>query len=361
MKFGNKEDKHPLSINILKYQYYNYEFFNCQEIVLYETLIVLGGLSFGSKQEFFHSTETLAGKTGIKRHSIDMALKKFKDLRFIDYNVRGMPQVKYISIIWDNILEMLPEIYQFDKVREYFDGSTKPLIDFYQQLAENNKKITENNKQKNIKKNNIKEDEKENEKENIVIALSKFRQYLYNFFNGKQTVRSEFNERDFHEAMEIYNYEEIIDAVPYDIDGYFNDRRDMRTFFNKNDEGKIQFIEKRISEREEENERIINRFKEIMASRIRYFNEKNAPVYKPEISLNIYESSISKIKKVFEEKDQEDVFNAFIVFCDEFLQGKINIKHDVLGYFLKEENGNYPIVNDYQILYLGSYTSTKDW
>ena len=161
MNFGKKEDKHPLSINILKYQYYNYKFFNCQEIVLYETLIVLGGLSFGSKQEFFHSTETLARKTGIKRHSIDKALKKFKDLRFIDYNVRGMPQVKYISVIWDNILEMLPKIYQFDKVEEYFGGSTQPLIDFYKLLAENNEKIAENTEEKNSIKNSKEENKKE--------------------------------------------------------------------------------------------------------------------------------------------------------------------------------------------------------
>ena len=81
---------------------------------------------------------------------------------------------------------------------------------------------------------NGKEYEKENKEEIIVNALKEFRHYLYEFFNKKETVRSEFRETDFYEALETYDYEEIIDAVPYDINGNFNDRRDMRTFFNKN-------------------------------------------------------------------------------------------------------------------------------
>ena len=151
------QDKHPLAVNIIKFQYYNFEFFNCQEMILYETIVVLGGISFASKEEFFHSTETLAGKTGVKRHSVDRILRRFKDLRFIDYQIKGMPQVKHIKILWDNILEMLPEIYQFDKVEEYFGGSTQPLIDFYQLLAESDKKIAENTEEKNNIKNNIEE------------------------------------------------------------------------------------------------------------------------------------------------------------------------------------------------------------
>ena len=47
-----KNDKHPLAVNIIKYQRYNFAFLNCQEIVLFETLLVLGGISFKNK-EFF--------------------------------------------------------------------------------------------------------------------------------------------------------------------------------------------------------------------------------------------------------------------------------------------------------------------
>ena len=156
-----KKDKHGLAINIMKFQYFNFQFFNCQEIVLYETIMVLGGISFAKKEEFYHSTQTLAGKTGIKVHSINKILRKFKDLGIIDYQIKGMPQVKHLRILWDNILEMLPEIYQFDKVEEYFGGSSQPFIDFYKQLAENNEKIPENNEEKNNTKNSKEEFKKE--------------------------------------------------------------------------------------------------------------------------------------------------------------------------------------------------------
>ena len=154
-------DNHGLAINILKYQHYNFEFFNCQEIILYETLMVLGGISFTGRDEFFHSTQTLADKTGVKRHSVDRILMKFKKMGIIDYQIKGMPKVKHIRILWDNILEILPKIYQFDKVEEYFGGSTQTLIDFYQLLGENNEKIAENTEEKNNIKNSKEEYKKE--------------------------------------------------------------------------------------------------------------------------------------------------------------------------------------------------------
>ena len=155
------KDKHGLAINIKKFQCFNFEFFNCQEIVLYETLMVLGGKSFAKREEFYHSTESLVNKTGIKKHTVNETMIRFKQLGILDYQIKGMPQVKHIRILWSNILQMLPEIYQFDKVEEYFDGSIQTLIDFYQQLAENNEKIAENTEEKN----NIKNSKEENKKE----------------------------------------------------------------------------------------------------------------------------------------------------------------------------------------------------
>ena len=155
------KDKHGLAINIKKFQCFNFEFFNCQEIVLYETLMVLGGKSFAKREEFYHSTESLVNKTGIKEHTVNKTMKKFKQLGILDYQIKGMPQVKHIKILWSNILQMLPQIYQFDKVEEYFGGSTQTLIDFYQLLGENNEKITENTEEKNNIKNSKEEYKKE--------------------------------------------------------------------------------------------------------------------------------------------------------------------------------------------------------
>ena len=207
-------DKHGLAINILKFQYYNPNYFNCQEVVLFETLIVLGGASFAGKKEFFHSTQTLADKTMIKRHTVDRILKKFKTEGIIDYKIKGMPKVKYLRVLWDNILELLPEIYKFSKVEEYFGGSTKPLIYFYQQFAENDKKVAENKEQKNIIKNSTeeyKEENNDNALANRDVIVDNFKVFLDELFDFKDTPRKEFDSKDLMKALNHHNLDVIQD------------------------------------------------------------------------------------------------------------------------------------------------------
>ena len=140
-----KNDKHPLAVNIIKYQRYNFAFLNCQEIVLFETLLVLGGISFKNK-EFFHSTQTLSDKTGIKKHSINKILSRFKGLGFIEYQIKGMPKVKHITVLWENIFEQLPDFYQPNENDKQYDDIIKLFIEYFQPL-------TDTNKEKNINKN----------------------------------------------------------------------------------------------------------------------------------------------------------------------------------------------------------------
>jgi len=280
---SENNDKHGLAINILKFQYFNFEFFNCQEIVLYETIIVLGGISFAKKEEFYHSTQTLAGKTGIKVHSINKILRKFKDLGIIDYQIKGMPQVKHLRILWDNILEMLPEIYQFDKVEEYFGGSTQPLIDFYKQLAENNEKISENNEEKNIIKNNTEEYEKK--------------------------IKKEIEENAIAEDEE--------NAV-------------------------IFFLEE---------------LKAIFRNRIEQYNRDNED-YKDYVSLTIKNSVIKKMYWTLKFKEKTDIKNAFLAFSDDMLYMRVKPKLDALSYFLKEEKGEFPVIDTYKLHFIINY-STK--
>ena len=276
------KDKHGLAINILKFQYFNFKFFNCQEIVLYETLVVLGGISFTKKEEFYHSTKTLAGKTGIKEHSINKILRRFKELGFIDYQIKGMPQVKHLRILWGNILEMLPEIYQFDKVEEYFGGSTQPLIDFYQLLAENNEKIAENTKEKNIIKNNIEEYEEELKKGDVVDAI----------------------------AIEEENAVKL-------------------------------FIEE---------------LQEIFQDRIEQYNHDNEH-RKDFTTLPIKKSVIKKLYQALKTKKGADIKDAFMAFSDEILYMRVEPKLDALSYFLKEYEGEYPVIDKYQLMYIASYST----
>ena len=263
----DKKDKHGLAINIMKFQYYNFEFFNCQEIVLYETLIVLGGNSFAKREEFFHSTQTIVDKTGIKRHSVDRIMVKFKKMGIIDYQIKGMPKVKFIKILWENILEILPEIYQFDKVEEYFDGSTKPLIDFYQLLAENNEKFADNTEEKN----NIK--------------------------NSKEEYKKEINA-------------------------------------SGNENSKIAFREK-----------LISVIKNVI-------DKHNVLSKKNPIKFNSYD--IIRNQKYNDDKavyiyNESDILNSFERYFDECLAGKVEIKISLLGYFFKEEDGKFPIIERYMV------------
>jgi len=276
-------DKHGLAINIIKFQYFNLEFFNCQEIVLYETIIVLGGISFAKKEEFYHSTQTLAGKTGIKVHSINKILRRFKNLGIIDYQIKGMQKVKHIRILWENILEMLPEIYQFDKVEEYFGGSTQPLIDYYKQLAENNEKITENNEEKNIIKNNTEEYDKK--------------------------IKKEIQENAVAEDEE--------NAV-------------------------IFFLEE---------------LKAIFRNRIEQYNRDNED-YKDYVSLTIKNSVIKKMYWTLKFKEKTDIKNAFLAFSDDMLYMRVKPKLDALSYFLKEEKGEFPVIDTYKLHFIINY-STK--
>ena len=355
-------DKHGLAINIMKFQYFNFEFFNCQEIVLYETLMVLGGKSFAKREEFFHSTQTLADKTGIKRHSVDRILIKFKKMGIIDYQIKGMPKVKHIRILWDNILEMLPEIYQFNKVKEYFGGSTQPLIDFYKQLAEKDEKIPENIEEKNIIKNNTEEHDKKIKKEiqeNAIAedeenAVNNFNLFLDKLFQYKETPRKEFKVKDIIQALKYYDIKEVKEYVEYRYNniGTF----DMRKFFKFSESGRMTDLEEYFRLQEKGSEVFIDSLTDKFQDRIKYFNE-NSNKTKNYTPLPVKKSVIPKMSKVLKVKGRIDVINAFVAFADDILEGQINPNLDALSYFLKEENGEYPVIDRYQLKYIKEYSS----
>ncbi|MGB2366245.1 MAG: hypothetical protein ACPH5Z_07990 [Flavobacteriaceae bacterium] len=353
-------DKHGLAINILKFQYYNSNYFNCQEVVLFETLIVLGGASFAGKKEFFHSTQTLADKTMIKRHTVDRILKKFKTEGIIDYKIKGMPQVKYLRVLWDNVLELLPEIYQFNKVEEYFGGSTKPLIYFYQQFADNDKKVAENKEQKNIIKNSTKEYKEEYEEEYYDYAIAKrnvvvdnFKVFLDQLFEFKDTPRKEFESEDLMKALNHHNLDVIQDYIEmrYRTINVF----DMRKFFKFSRSGRIIGLDLFCKTQQDEVVEFIESLKSKFQDRIEHYNENGnrAKNYTP---LPVKKSVVGKIDKVLKVKGPMEIKDAFVAYADDILYMRINPKLDALSYFLKEEDGEYPVIDKYQLKYICEYS-----
>ena len=260
-----KNDKHPLAVNIIKYQRYNFAFLNCQEIVLFETLLVLGGISFKNK-EFFHSTQTLSDKTGIKKHSINKILSRFKGLGFIEYQIKGMPKVKYITVLWENIFEQLPDFYQPNENDKQYDDIIKLFIEYFQPL-------TDTNKEKNINKNT---------NENIKI------------------------EKTANAAAE-----EHISI----LEGEFND------IFNKS---------------------------------VYKYNKQFPSNKKEPISINFHENDSLKINTALNKYPRNELLNSFSKYCDELLLGNVDVKKTLIGYFLKEEGHNFPVIERSLLHYLSS-------
>ena len=211
-------------------------------------------ISSAETKDGLRSLYKLVGKTGIKEHSINKILRKFKDLGIIDYQIKGMPQVKHLRIIWDNILEMLPEIYQFDKVEEYFGGSTQPLIDFYKLLAENNEKIAENTEEKNSIKNKTEEYEEELKKEitanaiaedSDAVNINKLKDFINNveyYGHGK-----EYNESELIGALRVYDIENIMDMISYNAEN--NPFFDLKKLLRMTKKNKITAMENFIVEK----------------------------------------------------------------------------------------------------------------
>jgi len=353
------KDKHGLAINIKKFQCFNFEFFNCQEIVLYETLMVLGGKSFAKREEFYHSTESLVNKTGIKKHTVNETMIRFKQLGILDYQIKGMPQVKHIRILWDNILEMLPKIYQFDKVEEYFGGSTQTLIDFYKLLAENNEKIAENTEEKNSIKNNTEEFKKELKKEINDNALAKDSdaikiKKLKNFINDLEYYGSEkeYNESDLINAIRVYDIDNIMDMISFNAEN--NPFFDLKKILRMTKKNKITAMENFIVEKKQQIQILCDRFQSTLSGRIQYFNKKNDR-WKNQYSIRFDTQHKVKIWQVFRHYEREEVFNAFTAFCDEIINQQIEIKKEILNYFLKQDDTEFPIIDKYRLKYLSSY------
>ena len=345
-----KLDKHPLAVNVLKFQYYNFDFFSCQEIILFETLVVVGGISFKKKDEFFHSTQTLTDKTGIKRHSIDKIIKRFDELNIINIKVKGMPRVKFFILNWDQIIELLPQIYQFDEVAKLFKGSSKPLLDFYELLAENhkekniNKNIKEEYKLENIPTVNARDEEK--------TAIKEFKLFIENLFDHTDTPRKSFENNDLIQALKYYSLEDIQKYATHKKNsvGYF----DMRKFFKFSETGRMIRLDEFYQDQDNRVKSFIERLKDEFQNRIEsYNNESNN--YKQETPLPVKQSVLNKMHLALNVKDELEIKNAFIAYADDILYKRVKPKLDALSYFLKEEKGEYPVINSYQLKFLCDY------
>ena len=101
--------------------------------------------------------------------------------------------------------------------------------------------------------------------------------------------------------------------------------------------------------------RFIDRLKDEFQARIGVYNNENDD-YKEKTPLPVKQSVLNKMHKALNVKDEIEIKNAFIAYADDILSMRVKPKLDALSYFLKEENGEYPVIDNYQLKFISEYT-----
>jgi hypothetical protein len=107
-------DANPHAINFKKFQRYNLDFFNLQEIVFFEFLTMLH--TQFRKESFFHSVRAIRKETGLKRSALETVLRRFTDLSIITIEIRN--RVSFYRVDYGSISSLLPQIYRSDSEQE---------------------------------------------------------------------------------------------------------------------------------------------------------------------------------------------------------------------------------------------------
>lgn len=343
MKKIKKKDTHPLAINVLKFQRYNFDFFNCEEVVFFE-YIVVKGMAFKKKKEFFHSSETIRFETGIKKHSLNTIIKRFQNLGIISIEVKGMPKVKHFTVHFPKIVELLPQIYQLTENGQLQAVFSKHLADFFAPLVENY-----------LQKNNIKNNKKENIKEKIVndsdeeTSLSIFNEFLSSlkFKNKISPAALKFNEVDFFKALNQYDLELLFNYMEKYFKESYNPSLKQFFKFDKLAPNKIIKLEEMIIEEEQFIDSIIENLNETYNQRIAMYNEDdNYSRAKSRSKLAVTNHLKSKIKEALNVLTEVEINNAFKPYIDEVIRGETNA-NKILPYFFAAKDGEYEVINNY--------------
>lgn len=343
MKKIKKEDVHPLAINIQKLQRYNYNFFNCEEVVFFEYMVVKG-MAFKKHTEFFHSSETIRQETGIKKHSLNTIIKKFIDLEIISIEVKGMPKVKNFTVHFPKIVELFPEIYLLSENGQLQPDFSKHLADFFIPLVDN---YQEKNNIKNSKNNNKKE--KEEYESEIEFTLSFFNNFLseLKYKNKISPAALKFNEIDLFRTLNEYEIEIICEY----LEKYFEDENKptLNKFFNFDSisVNKLKYIEQKIVDENEYTEHLLNELQRIYDKRIEMYNKDDEHSRaKSKTKLVVTSRIKQQLKTALNYRNELQITHSFTAYADDLLKGNLSISK-ILPYFLSSKEGEYEIIDTY--------------
>lgn len=339
-----KEDKHPLAINALKLQRYNFSFFDCEEVVLFEYLVVKG-MSFKTRLDFFHSTATITKETGIKKHSIETILSKFIRLGIIDIVVKGMPRVKHFIIIYPKIIELLPNIYQSSENGKLSADFRKILTDFFQPLAENY--LKKNNIQNNKEEYKKEKKDSDTDMDNTFSVFYDFISFL-KYDKGIDEKKLKVDTNLLHVAFDTYGAETVLIYLKkyFENKGWMGSVSDFLKF-DTFDNRKLIYIEKLLADERKHTDKFIDNLQNQFNSR-RELITKNKTIKKglTASALVVNESVKKLVTEALRNKSEVEIEHAFIVYTDEVLKGHLKVQK-FLPYFFSKQFGEYGVIDTY--------------
>ncbi|WP_271406466.1 hypothetical protein [Tenacibaculum soleae] len=339
-----KKDKHPLAINILKLNRYNYDFFNCEEVVFFE-YIVVKGMAFKKQKEFYHSSETIRQETGIKKHSLNSIIRRFTDLGIISTEIKGMPRVKFFTVHYPKIVDLIPKIYQLSNNGQLSSDFSKHLSDFFIPLVDNylQKNNIKNNKEEINKKEKY---DTESEGEDV---LSFFNDYLSSLKYQKNISPTalKFNDIDLFRALKNYEIEFLCEY----LEKYFEEEHkpSLNKFFTFDSiaVNKLKYIEQKIVDENDYVDALINELQRNYKRRIELHNERDSSRRKKSKSVLVVTKRIKQqVKNALKVKSELEITNAFTPYIDEILNENLDIKK-ILPYFFAFKNDEYEIIDTY--------------
>ncbi|WP_339660033.1 hypothetical protein [Croceibacter atlanticus] len=350
-----KKDTHPLAINIQKLQRYNYDYFNCEEVVLFEYLVIKG-MAFKSRVDFYHSSETIRKETGIKKHSLRSIISRFESLGIISTEIKGMPRVKHFQVHFPKIVELFPKIYHSSENGQLSAEFSKHLFDFFHPLVENYQK-----------KNNIKNNNKENNKKETSVYVEEDVESFKNFndFLSKLKYENNLTERvltysaiDLHKVLQAYDF----DILKKFIEKYFREESlpSLKKFFkfDKLNTNKLTFIEEQLIEDNRYVEAYIETLQKTYNSRIKMYNKRDdTERKKSESKLVVTKKIQEKIKIALEELTEVEINHAFISYIDTLLNGDSGVRK-ILPYFFSYSYGEYNVINEHLDYFNLNYSHT---
>jgi hypothetical protein len=356
MKPYKKNDTHPLAINVLKLNRYNYDFFNCEEVVFFEYIIVKG-MAFKKHQEFFHSSKTIRNETGIKKHSLKSIISKFESLGIISTQIKGMPRVKYFTVHYPIIVSLFPQIYKLINNGKLQADFGNHLADFFIPLVDN---YSEKNNIKNTKEEVLKE--KEDIESEHGIALTSFYDFLttLKYKNNITQASLKFDETALFRALNKYDVEQLCSFIEL----YFkvNSNATLKKFFvfDTYSPNRIVFIEKKVADDFNYGTVFIDQLQSTYLSRIDMHNkDKSKKRGKSESKLVVTARIIEKVIEALRVKSELEINNAFMPYIDAIINDQLEIKK-ILPYFFSVKDGEYEIIDTYLEYYNIKYGYTKN-